>query len=245
MNFKHHVTEASSLPEEWVLILKLRFGDSPKWGRVTEGGRYILKRAEELTPNEREHLEKLNPYFGFAEFKKAYSDGEGNIIFFDSLDKLNQMVDYYQSLCDLKQVVPMKDETKKHFGDIMEKTYSEAEESTPKEEWVIILKFTKVGSYYEHGTDSEIAYTMKKTQDLTAQEMHKLKTLKPFTGFSRYKKAFSNTNKDGKPIIAFFDTRKKVQWILWYYKQTGSIMTPAVPMKPETAKHFGGIIDEF
>jgi hypothetical protein len=113
----------------------------------------------------------------------------------------------------------------------------------PQAEWVIILKFTKVGSDYEQDTDSEVTYTMKKTKDLTPEEMKRLKMLKPFTGFSRYKKAFSNTEEDGKPMIAFFDTKKKVQWILWYYKHTGTVMTPSVPMKPKTKELFGDLID--
>jgi hypothetical protein len=228
-----------------VLILKLRFGKSPKMGRVTEGGRYILKRAEELTPNEKEHLEKLDPFVGFSEFKKGYSDGEGNIIFFDNLDKLNKMVEYYQSFCDLKQVVPMKDKTKEHFGEIMEKTHAKTEGSSwPLADWVIILKFTVVGSdQEEEDAPSKITYTIKKTKDLTPREIEMIKTLTPFHGFSRYKKAFSKTGDDGLPIIAFFDTKKKVDWILWYYKQCGNIMTPTIPVKPKTKEYFGDLID--
>ena len=145
--------------------------------------------------------------------------------------------------------VKMKPETQKHFGDIFEdgfitfKDYVTEASSPPKAEWVIILKFTKVGSEYVEDTDSEVTYTMKKTKDLTPEEIKKLKTLKPFTGFTRYKKAFSRTEDDGKPMIAFFDTKKKVEWILWYYKHTGTVMTPSVPIKPKTREHFGDLID--
>ena len=118
------------------------------------------------------------------------------------------------------------------------------EESSPKSEWVIILKFTLVGTDQEPETDSEITYTIKKVKDLTPEEKEMLKPLKPFTGFSKYKKAFSNTSDDGLPIIAFFDTKKKVEWILWYYKQHASaIMKEATPVKPETKKHFKGLVD--
>jgi hypothetical protein len=117
------------------------------------------------------------------------------------------------------------------------------EESLPQAEWVIILKFTKVGTDYEEDTPSEITYTMKQTKDLDAKEIKKLKTFKPFRNFSRYKKALSNTEKDGKPMIAFFDTKKKVEWILWYYKHTGNVMTEATPVKPDTKKHFQGLVD--
>ena len=243
MTFKDYITEASSQEEEWVLILKLKYGDSPKFGKVTKGGRYILKKEEELTLKEKELLDKLNPYTGLTEFKKGYSDGEGNMFFFDTLDKLKKIVEYYQSFCDLKQVVPMKDKTKEHFGDIMENAYSKTEASLPKAEWVIILKFTKVGSDYVDDPPSEITYTMKKIEDLTQEEKEMIKTLKPFTGFARYKKAFSNTDDDGKPIIVFFDTKKKVDWILWYYKETDNIMTPSIPVKPKTREHFGDLID--
>jgi hypothetical protein len=242
MTFKEHITEASSQQEKWVLILKLKFGDSPKFGQVTKGGKYVLKRAEELTPKEKELLDQLTPYAGLSEFKKGYSDGEGNMFFFDALHKLKKIVEYYQSFCNLKQVVPMKDKTKEHFGDIMEKAYAKTEGSSPKEEWVVMLKFTKVGSDYAEPVPSEITYTMKKAKDLTPKEQEKIKTLKPFTGFMRYKKAFSNTDKDGRPFIAFFDTKKKVQWIVWYYKECGNKMTASIPVSDNTHKHFGHII---
>jgi len=112
-----------------------------------------------------------------------------------------------------------------------------------KDEWVIILEFTLVGSDQEPETDSEITYTMKKVKELTPEEKEKLKPLKPFTGFSKYKKAFSNTSDDGLPIIAFFDTKKKVDWILWYYKQhAGAKMTPKLDLPKDVESHWSNII---
>jgi hypothetical protein len=112
-----------------------------------------------------------------------------------------------------------------------------------KDEWVIILEFTLVGSDQEPETDSEITYTMKKVKDLTPEEKEMIKTLKPFTGFSRYKKAFSKTGDDGLPVIAFFDTKKKVDWILWYYKQQGNKMTPKLDLPKDIEPHWKGVID--
>ena len=111
-----------------------------------------------------------------------------------------------------------------------------------KDEWVIILEFTLVGSDQVEETDSEITYTMKKVKYLTPEEKEKLKPLKPFTGFSKYKKAFSNTSADGLPIIAFFDTKKKVDWILWYYKQQGNKMTSKLNLPKDVEPHWNDII---
>jgi hypothetical protein len=111
------------------------------------------------------------------------------------------------------------------------------------DEWVIILEFTLVGSDQVEETDSEITYTMKKVKDITPEEREKLKPLKPFTGFSRYKKAFSNTSDDGLPIIAFYDTKKKVEWILWYYKQQGNKMTPKLDLPKDVEPHWREVID--
>jgi len=112
-----------------------------------------------------------------------------------------------------------------------------------KDEWVIILEFTLVGTDQVEETNSEITYTMKKVKDLTPEEKEKLKPLKPFTGFSRYKKAFSNTSADGLPIIAFYDTKKKVEWILWYYKQCGNKMTPKLDLPKDVELHWKGVTD--
>ena len=83
---------------------------------------------------------------------------------------------------------------------------------------------------------------MKKVKYLTPEEKEKLKPLKPFTGFSKYKKAFSNTSADGLPIIAFFDTKKKVDWILWYYKQQGNKMTSKLNLPKDVEPHWNDII---
>jgi hypothetical protein len=112
-----------------------------------------------------------------------------------------------------------------------------------KDEWVIILEFTKVGSDHEEGTKSEITYTMKKSKDLTPQERKLIKGFQPFTGFMRYKKAFSSKGTTRLPIIAFFDTKKKVEWILWYYKQSGTIMTPKLDLPKDVEPHWKGVID--
>ena len=110
--------------------------------------------------------------------------------------------------------------------------------------WVIILEFTKVGSDYEEGTKSEITYTMKKVKNLTPEELEKIKTLDPFRGFAKYKTAFSRTKDDGLPIIAFFDTKKKVEWILWYYKQSGNKMSPKIELPKDVEPYWKGIVDE-
>jgi hypothetical protein len=113
-----------------------------------------------------------------------------------------------------------------------------------RDEWVIILEFTLVGTDQEEETDSEITYTMKKVKDLTPEELEKIKTLDPFKGFARYKTAFSRTSDDGLPILAFFDTKKKVEWILWYYKQTGNKMSPKIELPKDVEPYWKGIVDE-
>jgi len=113
--------------------------------------------------------------------------------------------------------------------------------------WVIILEFTKVGTDYEEGTRSEITYTMKKVKNLTPEELEKIKTLDPFRSFAKYKTAFSGTKDDGLPIIAFFDTKKKVEWILWYYKHPGyanAKMTPKIELPKDVEPYWKGIVDE-
>jgi hypothetical protein len=123
MTFKEYIAEESSpkAKKEWVLFLNLKIAYNKKLGfDTTYGGKYRIKKAKDLTHEEKKYIKKLKPYKGFTQYDKAFSDGEGEIVFFDSILNVNEIINYYKSFCKMEEAVPLKSSSKKHFGDIID-----------------------------------------------------------------------------------------------------------------------------
>lgn len=236
----------------WVLVVYEVPNEKKNYFKFIEYG--DLSKKEKLMFKKAKHAHRLA---GYDIYTREY-EVENKIlvnffyIYDDNKSKLETIyVDYFrksQYLYKELTPVPMKDKTKKNFGEIFtklnENKMSEEEILAKKPVWVLIVREKN----YEIGGH----YRLTRFEDMTDEERERFNKAKPTTRLIDFNTIFYRydyTKDDDELDYAFYYVSEKnklpiMQKLEKDYFFDGSFKEykPPVPMKGETKKHFSDII---
>ena len=237
------------IPNEYVLffgIYSRQFSN-----RYAEGK---LIKYSDLTEHEKGLIKMMDRYATTGDFKayemkvREYSKYTAFVAFVGSEEAIRDIADSYKrdygSDFDFEErkPIPMKKETKKHFGDV----FAGLKESKQELElYALILHLN------QH--DQKDYYFIKKLEDLNKEEKEILsneegKTTSFKQGVHKYREYFPDQKKShyyqfGRRVLMYVAPLDVVERELGYYKLAyGKKLEPGVTVKSKTKETFGDII---
>lgn len=245
------VTESKKgrIPNEYVLFFGIY---SKKFSNRYAEGKLI--KYSDLTEHEKGLIKMMNRYATTGDFKayemktREYAKYTAFVAFVGSEEAIRDIADSYKrdygSDFDFEERkhIPMKKETKKHFGDV----FAGLKESKQELElYALILHLN------QH--DQKDYYFIKKLEDLNKEEKEILsneegKTTSFKQGVHKYREYFPDQKKShyyqfGRRVLMYVAPLDVVERELEYYKLAyGKKLEPGITVKSKTKETFGDII---